>query len=204
MSRLILALSLALLSACDVSHLQTSSGAAFAADRGRISDPAVAQAIQGEPDLQFPARIGVARIEDRQLTALPPNELIRFMATRPDPDPLGQFVPVSAFVAETLGRSRWGAQIRTAQLTAAKQHLDYVFIYRLTAQGWGFGKTGHGEAMLMDVRSGYVYGSTSTTTNIAGFAGFDRPNGAAAKVIDALAPDVAAMFNQLYARAQAS
>lgn len=203
---------LTLVAGCDVGHVQTSSGAAFMADRGQISDRGVLEAAIGEPDLHFPAKIGIARIVGGSITAPPQAELAKFAGDRPSPDPLGQFSVVSPLIANTLTDVEpYQNEVRMAQLTAARQHLDYVLIYTLDREGGGFTTTGRAEAMLMDVRSGYVYGTASAAANVSGYGSIRRGWGdriltdeAAAKVVSTLAPDVAEMFNQLYARAQSS
>ena len=131
MRRLILALTLCVLSACS-NTVQSSSGAAFLADRGPITDAEIAKAAAGEPTLHFPAKIGIARIIGRDITAIPQGELSALTKERPTPDPLGQFVPLSSMIAQTIERETNTTAIRLAQLTAAHQHLDYVIIYDLS------------------------------------------------------------------------
>lgn len=208
MRRLILTLSLCVFSACS-SNVQTSSGAAFLADRGPITDAQVAKAAAGEPALKFPATIGIARLIDRDITAVPQAELTAFAQGRPSPDPLGQFVPLSPMIAQSIARENGMSPIRLAQLTAAKQHLDYVLIYDLAREGRGFEAIGRADLMMMDVRSGYIYASAATSTNVAGYGTIRRGWGnrilsdaAAEKLVKALAPDVTAIFTTLYQRAQ--
>lgn len=88
----------------------------FTDHRGQAAKRRLTAAV-GEPDLHFPAKIGIARIIGGDITA---------------------------------------------QLTAARQHLDYVLIYILTRERGSFGTMGRAEAVLMDVRSGYIYATAST------------------------------------------
>lgn len=185
--------------------LQTSSGAAFLADRGPIGDNAVMAAVAGEPNLHFPAKIGIARIIGGDITAQPQTERDIFIASRPTPDPLGEFVQASPMIAQTIPDVTPNTVIRRAQLTAARQHLDYVLIYTLTREGGGFGAMGRAEAVLRDVRSGYIYATASTSTHVAGYSTIRRGWGnrvfgydAAAKVVSTLAPDMTDIFTTLY------
>jgi hypothetical protein len=208
MRRLILALTLCVLSACS-NTVQSSSGAAFLADRGPITDAEIAKAAAGEPTLHFPAKIGIARIIGRDITAIPQGELSALTKERPTPDPLGQFVPLSSMIAQTIERETNTTAIRLAQLTAAHQHLDYVIIYDLSREGRGFDAMGRADLMVMDVRSGYIYAAAVTSTNVAGLGTIRRgwadrilSDAAAEKLVKTLAPDVTSIFTTLYQRAQ--
>ena len=93
-----------------------------------------------EPDLRFPARIGLARIESGQLTSGPINEMQAWgdLAERLGA-PYGEFVPVSPFIASMVrpntkrddynnSTQNVVADIRRA---SARQHLDYVLAYEV-------------------------------------------------------------------------
>jgi len=76
---------LTLVSACalPLSDTQTTSGAAFLADNRGAVDADIASAAAQEPDLQFPARIGIARITDRHIFAQA-SKTGRAASTQPD------------------------------------------------------------------------------------------------------------------------
>ncbi|WP_458791432.1 hypothetical protein [Yoonia sp. MH D7] len=64
---------------------------------------------------------------------------------------------------------------------------------------------------MMDVRSGYVYATTSTAANVAGLGSIRRGWGdrilsdaAAAKLVQTALPDIDAIFQNLSARAASS
>ena len=208
MRRLIPALNLSAISACS-NTVQTSPGAAFLADRGPITDTEIAKAAAGELALHFPAKTGIARIIGRDITAIPQDELSALEKGRPTPDPLGQFVPLSPMIAQTIERESNMTATRLAQLTAAHQHLDYIMIHDLSREGRGFGAVGRADLMVMDVRSGYIYAAAATATNVAGLGTIRRGWGnrilsdtAAKKLVKTLAPDVTSIFTTLYQRAQ--
>lgn len=153
-----------------------------------------------EPNLQFPARIGLARIERGRLSGIPAEEgyMWQELAENLGSD-FGEFVPVSAFVASTvalsgpsdqyLGRQDVFAHIRRG---AARQHIDYVLVYEVTTQEQGkpnilsLGEAtilGHfilpsrgleveaaSSAILMDVRNGYPYATLTEYAERQGVA----------------------------------
>jgi hypothetical protein len=195
------------LAACS-NAVQTTSGAAFLAARDTVTDPDILAAAAIEPDLQLPANIGIARINSGILTMPMDSELAVLANTRPNPDPLGQFTVVSPLIAQTLTNIDTRNPLRIAQLTAARQHMDYVLIYDLTQDGRGFSAMGRGQVIFMDVRTGYVYGTAATDTSVAGYGrarlGWRNAavsDGAAAKIITALTPDVQTMLANLVLRA---
>jgi len=102
-----------------------------------------------EPDLRFPARIGLARIGNPnpysgtpKLTSIPGDEseiwaeLVQREGSR-----YGEFVPVSPLIASMVNRNSTGARntngsvdniVANIRKGAARQHLDYVLIYEVT------------------------------------------------------------------------
>jgi rhombotail lipoprotein len=93
-----------------------------------------------EPDLRFPARIGLARIENGHLTSGPIEETQAWgdLAEKLGA-PYGDFVPVSPFIADMVrpnakrdmsnnSSHNVVADIRRA---SARQHLDYVLAYEV-------------------------------------------------------------------------
>lgn len=150
-----------------------------------------------EPNLIFPARIGLARIQNGALTALPADEariwqdLIDQMGTQ-----YGAFVPVSPLIASMVGEpaapgmDRAAAVIANVRRGAARQHLDYVVTYEvgssrqqkanalaladLTIIGMFVlpSRTVEVEAtasaIMLDVRTGYPYATLTTHADKSG------------------------------------
>ena len=147
-----------------------------------------------EPDLRFPARIGLARIERSGLTSVPAEEGYIWADVAAEfPDGLGELVPVNPLIAASVSaktyengdsyQKRVLAHIRRG---AARQHLDYVLIYdahsKSDAEANGLSFTdlsllgmfvlpsrnveveATASAILMDVRTGYPY---ATLTHFA-------------------------------------
>ena len=212
-----------ILSSCGY-HTQTTSGSQYLAkytgspnprtgpatgSPSPASDADVLAAADVEPTLTFPARIGVARIDNGQLSALPPAEAAVWqeMSERLGPA-WGQFVPLSPLVAalaspardESACRDQWRGYhdlvsgptmanfdcvretVQTIRLGAARQHLDVVLIYesfgksqetsnplaitKLALIGFFFPTEdveaeGLAQAILVDVRNGYHYGTAT-------------------------------------------
>lgn len=190
------------LAAC-TSTIQTSSGADYlAAYEGRYEGPMgtlseiddeIKSIAAIEPNLQFPARIGLARISHGRLGAIPASELTiwgdAIETLGPD---VGEFVPVSPLIASMvtdLSRSpkdNAGKVIEDIRKGAARQHLDYVIAYEVTSfsdtQRNGLSLAdltviglfvvpsrsieveASASAIMLDVRNGYPYAT------ITGFA----------------------------------
>jgi hypothetical protein len=186
-----------ILTACSA-HVQTSSGADYlarysdyeAADGGTMAtdtDAAVRQIAAIEPELRFPARIGLARIGSHgDLVSVPAAELAIWsdLAEAQGPE-VGEFVPVSPLVASMVssvqgaGTGRTGAVIDHIRKGAARQHIDYVLVYEtgvtrndkanglaladLTIVGMfvlpsrGVEVEASASGLLLDVRNGYPY-----------------------------------------------
>lgn len=142
-----------------------------------------------EPALRFPARIGVARVEHRRLTSVPPAELSHWgaLAERLGPR-VGEFAPVSPLIAAMVdstprGRASPAELIADIRRGAARQHLDYVLVYELSGDFTqstnvlsaadltvlGFfllpsrevNIRGAANAILLDVRNGYPYATAA-------------------------------------------
>jgi hypothetical protein len=195
-----LALAILLLAGCE-SNVQTTSGADYAAASPGFTpgasssiDQAVAQASQIEPLLRFPARIGLARIQNGQLAPVPPREADAWIAFAKAHGDYGTFVPISPLIVDMAG-SRAGdvaySVVNRIRLGAAAQHVDAVLIYSV---GWQSSnkdsplslldltivgaylvpsRSIHGEAtataLLLDVRNGYPYGTVTTQASQGGF-----------------------------------
>jgi hypothetical protein len=152
-----------LLAACS-STVQTSSGQAYleryneqarpyqppstvpgttAADR---LAPDILAAAAVEPVLTFPAKIGIARLDDGYLSVIPPGEAESWsaLAERLGPN-WGQFVPINPLIVGLATNkdvlpiqhrsgyrgnvSRGGELINDIRVGAARQHVDAVLIY---------------------------------------------------------------------------
>jgi hypothetical protein len=198
-----------LLAACGT-YVQTTSGSQYLAgysaspQEGEIRLPTagetgtvdtdIAQIAAVEPQLRFPARLGLARIDSGRLTQVPPAEADawRGLAGRLGSG-YGEFVPVSPLIAalatpaDASGcRDPYGVclaeVVKQVRFGAARQHLDAVLIYepfgRSSEEGNILSVTklaligfflptedieaeGFAQAILVDVRNGYTYGSAS-------------------------------------------
>jgi len=198
---------LTLVSACalPLSDTQTTSGAAFLADNRGAVDADIASAAAQEPDLQFPARIGIARITDRHIFDISKTEAAAFAGIDIDETQAGTFVAVSTFASQQNGEGG----IHAARLQAAQQHLDYVIVYKVTQDGSGIGATGRIDVAFVDVRNGYVYGRATVEDSTAGLrqqrVGYGNrvpSDEAAAKLIKAAIPELADMLTQLVNRSR--
>lgn len=149
MSRWIALLVLGAVCLSGCTSVQTTSGREYL--DGYASPPAsrldrmVMQAAAIEPNLVFPARIGLARVECGVLTAIPEEEAEAWLkAAETLGASFGEFVPVSLLIAELSdasrddghGRRSYGAErlkrtVETIRLAAARQHLDAVIIYEV-------------------------------------------------------------------------
>lgn len=187
------------LSACATTQL--TSGAAYNAARPHIDQSIVMAAGNSadtldrqirdiaaiEPQLQFPARIGIARVERGRLTAIPALEA-RSWATMKDElaEGYGEFVPVSPLIAHMVrppanDKNQMHDVVSDIRRASARQHIDYVLIYEvsefdnetsnslsvadLTILGLyilpsrDFETSVSMQAILLDVRNGYPYGT---------------------------------------------
>ena len=178
-----------------------------------VTDAQILQAAAVEPTLTFPARIGLARIDEGRLSVIPTAEAAVWQDLGARLGPAwGQFVPVSPLVAAVASpvtgesacrrpepayhrqREREAAvdfdclreTMQTIRLGAARQHLDAVLIYE------SFGRSqdrtnplaitqlaligfflptenveaqGLAQAVLVDVRSGYHYGTATAAAD---------------------------------------
>ena len=160
------------LAACGPS-IQTTSGADFIAATPRsFIDDDIAKAAAVEPNLRFPARIGIARIVNGGLTLPPAEETALFAGIAERNARYGEFVPVSPLIVAMMNGTqtnihsdRWGRRsdeiIRQIRLASARQHLDYVIIYEVGARS----RTGNTPFALADVT--LVGGMLLPTRNIA-------------------------------------
>lgn len=111
-----------------------------------VSDKAIRAAAAVEPILQFPARIGVARIENGRLASIPSGEVELWTKLAEKHSALGEFVPVSPVVAEFTAAAllppkkhdyhrpeNVGDLVTKIRLGAARQHVDAVLIYEVAS-----------------------------------------------------------------------
>jgi len=132
-----------------LSHYQPAMSTAVSGGTSSETDAQVRDIAAVEPDLKFPARIGLARIEGGRLTNAPAKEMQAWAGLADSLGaPYGEFVPVSPFIAAMVrpqsdtkdnryngGRYNDGniapviADIRRA---SARQHLDYALVYEVS------------------------------------------------------------------------
>ena len=172
MIRPLLTLLTLVLAACAPS-IQTTSGADFiAATPPSFIDEDIAKTAAVEPNLRFPARIGIARIVNGSLTLPPAEETALFAGIAERNTRFGVFVPVSplimAMVSDTQPnihgdryRSNSREIIKQIRLASARQHLDYVIIYEVGARS----RSGNTPFALADVT--LVGGMLLPTRNIS-------------------------------------
>jgi hypothetical protein len=140
------------LAGCDATT-QTTSGESYleryptptgSASVATDLDSMVAQVAAIEPQLRFPARIGLARIEGGRLINVPAAEGEHWLALRHALGPaFGEFVPLNLVVAEmaytgvgnpAAGQGSLSEAIARIRLGAARQHLDAVLIYEVALE----------------------------------------------------------------------
>lgn len=192
-SRLIILPFLLLVCAC----VQTSSGADYMQRHGQdiqnsADDAAfkakLMEAINVEPTLKFPARLGIARIENGKLVNVPSEEMAAWeKAQQSLGSAYGEFVPVRPLIAQmvTAGDKTEYDITQKIRLGAARQHLDAVLLYEVYANerrddnllmlgnitiigayilpSVAAESQSFASALLIDVASGYPYGSTEAT-----------------------------------------
>ena len=152
------------------------------------TDAAVQKIAAVEPDLRFPARIGLARIERGALVSVPTDEAESWRTAAEDLGPgFGQFIPVSPLIADMVvpqDKTKRITVVNHIRRGAARQHLDYVIAYEVTDTSDSGGNTlrladltvlglfvlpsrdlkaeASASAILLDVRNGYPYLTGST------------------------------------------
>jgi len=242
-----------LLAACG-HQVQTTSGSqylsAYDSESGQTAatDAEIALAADVEPQLRFPARIGLARIGPDGLAPIPAAEADSWVALAERlGGGYGEFVPVSPLIAALatpesdartvtckavrcfeMPKNRLASVVRQVRLGAARQHLDAVLIYetfgrseessnplaltKLALIGFflpteSVEAEGAAQAVLVDVRNGYTYGTASavaekpasrlTTVADSGDAHVSARAEAEARAVTGLAVEVEAMVRDL-------
>lgn len=147
------------------------------------TDAVVREIAAVEPDLRFPARIGLARIEYGNLVSVPADEAENWSAAAGTlGTDFGDFIPVSPLVANMVTshdvRKSTGV-VDHIRRGAARQHLDYVIAYEVSNTDSSDGNAlrladltvlglfilpsrnlkaeASASAILLDVRNGYPY-----------------------------------------------
>jgi hypothetical protein len=173
---------------CMSHNIQTTSGKEFlsgypAQNRWQSDsedledlDAQVAKVAAIEPNLRFPARIGITRIEHGKMSPMSQAEAdMWFEAAKELGASFGEFVPVSHLIAEMVYTPPTGQKIETNQiqaiirkirLAAARQHLDVVLLYEV------YGKTSRASNPLsvMDLTIIGAYLSPGQSLEAEGYA----------------------------------
>jgi len=165
-----------------------------------------------EPDLQFPARIGLARIERGRLISIPQDESEAWATLHRRLGPsFGEFVPVSPLIASmvsTVDRNALSSKIVVDNIRrgSARQHLDYTLIYEVSdvsdksrnalqitdlsilglfvLPSRNIKVDSTATAMLIDVRNGYPYGTATAFAERKAVTTSVGSNGRKAKLKD--------------------
>jgi hypothetical protein len=208
-----------LVSGCQ-SNIQTTSGQAYldkykptvtaasAATSGSAEDESLESRMRRvaavEPTLRFPARIGLARIENGELSGIPREEGEAWAtAAESLGSSFGEFVPISPLLAEMvtdtygLPKSSRGINrtIDKIRLGAARQHLDAVLIY----ETYGTSEQGSNPLKLLNLTLIGAFILPGESINAEGFASAllldvwnGYPYGMARKVVarDTITPTV--------------
>jgi len=152
----------------------------------------IREAASVEPLLEFPARFGLARIENGRLTPIPTDEAEMWLRFAERHEGYGSFTPINPIVAEYAASTITGNAPHDVtmkiRLGAARQHMDAVLIYEvatrsrsdntgiafadLTILGGAILPTrdvkagGVATALLLDVRNGYPYGTADAQSDL--------------------------------------
>lgn len=133
---------------------QTAAGKAGPGVKTESIDDKVRRVAAVEPILKFPARIGLARIANGELTNVPGEEAKAWYATAKKlGKDFGQLVPLNRMVAEMVTRhtnrncgrncvrrdanTRMYRAMEKIRLGAARQHLDAVLVYEVYGKSEG-------------------------------------------------------------------
>jgi hypothetical protein len=242
-TRITLLLGLALAFAGCNSTTQTTSGRDYVSKYesapmgdGKNIDQQIREIASVEPILRFPARIGLAKIHNGQISNLSEEEAAAWNETSTTlGTTFGEFIPISPLIAEMVytptgeGNSRASEVVRKIRLGAARQHIDAVLIYEVFSETeektlptavavWTIigayfvpseesNTIAYANALLVDVRNGYPYGTATATAeerDLSTFAGHRdnmarQKNEAHIAAALNLAPETVEMFRTLQA-----
>ncbi|MEM8793663.1 MAG: hypothetical protein AAGE80_18750 [Pseudomonadota bacterium] len=162
-------------------------------------DRQILAAANVSPNLTFPGRFGVARIEKNRIEPIPEDEFRHWKEMAEKFGTFGELVPVNPVVASLVSAtenecgSYWNAcrAVNDIRMGAARQHLDAVLIYEvhansnkdftpfavadLTFIGGAFLPTRSIEAastvsaVFLDVRNGYPYGAAQASSELESY-----------------------------------
>lgn len=182
MTKYILLLSLLSVTGCY--ETQTTSGKQYLQGYAKPPqselDKEVYDAANVEPNLKFPARIGLARIDNGSITAIPAEELSKWNElTEELGSEFGEFIPVSRLIATMVAppkskNNKWQQSseerlneiIRSVRLGAARQHLDVFFMYEV----YGTSKSYLNPASITNITIIGAYLAPGRSINVKGFA----------------------------------
>lgn len=194
MKRIGLTIGALMLSACATT--QMTSGAVYKARTvasnyvsASTIDAEIAEIAAVEPNLVFPARIGIAFVRHGQLQTLPSDHMSSWspLVDKLQPE-YGTIVPISPLITQMVTPS--AAQnsrvdtINNIRRGAARQHVDYVLIYEVAQTGQdkrsnalsvtdlsviglfiipsrNLEVEATASAIFLDVRNGYPYGTAT-------------------------------------------
>lgn len=181
---------------------------AVPAGRNPSVEQAVLEAARASPELRFPARFGLARIEHGQVTAVPPQEADVWIAMmREQGARFGEFVAINPVLGHFgVAAERGFGAVDRIRIAAARQHVDAVLIYEARSN-WRNQTTplavfditlvgsflmpstvSRGQAtataMLLDVRNGYPYGNANANAEDSSFGASMGSNDRARGVAD--------------------
>lgn len=174
------------------------------------TDASIREIAAVEPDLRFPARIGLARIERGKLMTVPADEAGYWSeAASTLGAEFGQFIPVSPLIAGMVDPEKYREPqnvVDHIRKGSARQHLDYVIAYEVTdmvdraSNELGFADwsilglfvlpsrdlkaESSASAILLDVRNGYPYLTGSTFADKKGISTFMGQGGREEKLKD--------------------
>lgn len=186
-ARLLVLCYFATLVSCMSHNIQTTSGQEYlsnypsknqlqSSEDSEDLDVQVTKIAAIEPNLRFPARIGITRIEHGKMSPMSQAEADMWFEAAKELGPsFGEFVPVSRLIAEMvytpptkqkLKTNKIKEIIRKIRLAAARQHLDVVLLYEV------YGKTSRSSNPLsvMDLTIIGAYLSPGQSLEAEGYA----------------------------------
>jgi hypothetical protein len=173
------------LTSCMSHNIQTTSGREYLSNYPTKSDfqpvteldTKVAEVAAVEPNLRFPARIGIARIEHGDMSPMSQAEADAWLeAAKELGASYGEFIPVSSLIAEMVYTPPSEANyitnetikqtIQKARLAAARQHLDAVLLYEV----YGKSSRSSNPLSIMDLTIIGAYISPGQSLEAEGYA----------------------------------
>lgn len=161
-------------------------------------DPEIWNAASAEPILRFPAKIGLARIEDGRITDIPEEETLDWQLLSERSAAVTKFEHLNLIGLKKFRQPYWRPNIKEPSLTksiriaAARQHLDAIIVYEIDAKtrknntvlaiadltivGGAILPTrvinseASARMSILDVRNGYNYGSAAVVSELKKFS----------------------------------